>query len=247
VTIDISPGGAAKYRQIADHLRTAIEHGQYHPGDALPSEAQLIEQFGVSRPTVRQAISLLRIQGLVDVEHGRGAFVRITPRRRRVSRNRYSQARLARRESAGLTSQITYAGPESAPTDIAPLFGIPEGAPIFIRRRTIFDHSGKPVQLSTSYFLPDLAEGTKLAQPLPINDMFRYIEQLKGRKYARAQEFISTRLPTPDEVTALKIDTNVPVLRVIHAAYDDQEEPLEVVDSIFPGDQHELYDEFEIE
>lgn len=68
------------YRQIAVILRRAIEQGRYGPSQRLPSEAELIDHFGVARMTVRQAIQELRAEGLVWSEHGRGVFVRPSPR-----------------------------------------------------------------------------------------------------------------------------------------------------------------------
>jgi GntR family transcriptional regulator len=64
------------YRQIASMLRGAISSGQLEAGGRLPSEAELIEHFGVARMTVRQAVQELRAEGLVISEHGRGVFVR---------------------------------------------------------------------------------------------------------------------------------------------------------------------------
>jgi GntR family transcriptional regulator len=248
VSITSSPGGPAKYRQLADHLRAQIEAGHYRPGQALPTETQLVDQFRVSRNTVRQAVALLRSAGLVNVEHGRGAFVRNHPRRRRVSRTRYAQSRQTGRTLTDLTSQITHVGTEPAPTDIAALLGVDEGEPLFARRRILFDDTDTPVELSTSYFLPTLAQGTDLAQPHPIpGGLFQYVEQLTGRRYTRAQEYLTTRSPTPQEAQALQIESTVPVLRLLHAAYDADGQPLEVVDSVLPADRHELYDEFNLD
>ncbi|WP_189132607.1 GntR family transcriptional regulator [Wenjunlia tyrosinilytica] len=53
--------------------------GEHPPGSLLPSEAQLIERYKVSRPTVRKAVEALRTHGLIDVIHGKGSFVRGTP------------------------------------------------------------------------------------------------------------------------------------------------------------------------
>lgn len=68
------------YRQIADILRAEIASNRLGPSQRLPSEAELIEHFGVARMTVRQAIQELRTENLVFAEHGRGVFVRPSSR-----------------------------------------------------------------------------------------------------------------------------------------------------------------------
>jgi GntR family transcriptional regulator len=63
------------YQQLKQRLRTEIARGEYKPGDQLPAEPELIQQFGVSRITVRQALSDLAAEGLVVRRHGKGTFV----------------------------------------------------------------------------------------------------------------------------------------------------------------------------
>lgn len=70
--------------RIAADLRHAILSGALGPGHKLPSERQLAARFGTGRTTVREAIGLLRDEGLVVPEHGRGVFVREMPRPRRA-------------------------------------------------------------------------------------------------------------------------------------------------------------------
>lgn len=67
----------AVFRQLADLLRNQIESGELGPGESLPSELRLAEEYGISRTTVRQAIAQLRTEGLVTVERPRGTFVRV--------------------------------------------------------------------------------------------------------------------------------------------------------------------------
>jgi GntR family transcriptional repressor for pyruvate dehydrogenase complex len=57
-------------------LRGLLESGQYTPGDKLPSERVLREELGVGRSTVREALSALEALGLIELQQGRGAFVR---------------------------------------------------------------------------------------------------------------------------------------------------------------------------
>src|SRR5712671_6895877 len=64
------------YRQIADQLRSLIEHGEYKVGTRLPPERDLATQLGVSRPSVREALIALEVEGLVEVRMGSGVYVR---------------------------------------------------------------------------------------------------------------------------------------------------------------------------
>ena len=63
------------YRRVADELADAIRKGTYMPGDKLPPERELAETFGVSRPTVREAMIALEIYGVVEIRHGSGIYV----------------------------------------------------------------------------------------------------------------------------------------------------------------------------
>src|SRR6266436_9974719 len=65
-----------KYAQIVSSVQHRIQDGTYPPGALLPSETQLVREFGVSRHTVVRALEVLRSQGWIDREHGRGSFVR---------------------------------------------------------------------------------------------------------------------------------------------------------------------------
>ena len=65
-----------RYRQIAAALRGAIEAGELAADCGLPSEVDLMARFGVSRATVRQALSLLEVDGLIVTRAGKGRYVR---------------------------------------------------------------------------------------------------------------------------------------------------------------------------
>ena len=71
--------GQPAYLQIVDELRGQIRTGSLTPGTALPSIAQLGERFDVSASVVKAAISVLRTEGLVIGQQGKGVFVRQPP------------------------------------------------------------------------------------------------------------------------------------------------------------------------
>jgi DNA-binding FadR family transcriptional regulator len=78
------------YRQIAEQLRASIEAGEWQAGARLPAERDLAQQLGVSRPSVREALIALEVQGLVEVRTGSGVFV--SAQAARVSRGRGASA-----------------------------------------------------------------------------------------------------------------------------------------------------------
>jgi DNA-binding FadR family transcriptional regulator len=64
------------YRQVADQLRQLIDSGEYAVGSRLPTERELAEQFGLSRPTVREALIALEVEGRIRIRVGSGIYVR---------------------------------------------------------------------------------------------------------------------------------------------------------------------------
>jgi len=71
------------YRQIADQIAALIEKGEYEAGERLPPERDLAKQLGVSRPSVREALIALEVEGYVEVRVGSGVYV--TPERAAAS------------------------------------------------------------------------------------------------------------------------------------------------------------------
>jgi len=63
------------YRQIADQIRALIRSREFPPGTRLPPERDLARQLGVSRPSVREALIALEVEGLVEVRIGSGIYV----------------------------------------------------------------------------------------------------------------------------------------------------------------------------
>jgi DNA-binding FadR family transcriptional regulator len=64
------------YRQIAEQLRSLIASGEFSAGSRLPAERDLAKQLGVSRPSVREALIALEVEGIIDVRTGSGIYVR---------------------------------------------------------------------------------------------------------------------------------------------------------------------------
>jgi len=89
------------YRQIAEQLRTLMTQGEFTPGERLPAERDLAKQLGVSRPSVREALIALEVEGWVEVRTGAGVFVlerarRPIETRKKVPENEWGPLELIR-------------------------------------------------------------------------------------------------------------------------------------------------------
>ncbi|WP_376705558.1 FadR/GntR family transcriptional regulator [Mesorhizobium sp. ISC25] len=67
------------YRQVADQLRQLIDAGEFSVGDRLPTERDLADQLGISRPTVREALIALEVEGRIRIRVGSGIYVTDPP------------------------------------------------------------------------------------------------------------------------------------------------------------------------
>jgi GntR family transcriptional regulator len=149
----------AVYKQIADHLRAAIARGQLPEGEQLPSEARLMEHYGVARMTVRNALRILLDEGLTTAEHGRGVYVRSRPPVRRLAADRFAQrhrkegkaAFLAESERVAATPLVDMirVGEALPPAEVADRLGLPDDAPAVVRSRR-YSLNGRPVWLTRS-------------------------------------------------------------------------------------------------
>jgi DNA-binding GntR family transcriptional regulator len=232
-----------KYAQVVAEIQQRISRGDYAPGTLLPSEHQLVEEFGVSRPTIVKSLSALRQEGWIETQQGRGSFVRGRPALADAQRSRpaYDVLELPETELRG---ELVQAGVKVAPLPVLTLLGLRKGAKAFLRQR-LLSEGDEPVELASVWLPLDLAAGTDLASPELLNESLRH--HLRARKKVRfdhAVERITSRHPTGEEAALLQVAADAPVLGVTVAVYDAVKTPLQVVDLVLPGERHELHDAY---
>lgn len=229
------------YRQIAGMLRDAISSGQLTAGERLPSEAALIDHFGVARMTVRQAVQELRSEGLAVSEHGRGVFVRPAPQIRRLASDRFARRHRAsgkaaftvEAEKSGYTPKVdnitvTRQRPNSTVAERLRL--TPDDEVVVRSRRYLAD--GRPIETAISYIPAAFAQNTKIEQvDTGPGGIYARLEEA-GHTLARFTEEVGARMPTPEERRALQLATGAPVLTVVRTAYDSDGVAVEVCDTV---------------
>jgi GntR family transcriptional regulator len=245
----MAAGRGPKYHRIADALRAEIQSGKLQPGDQLPAETTLTDRFNVALPTLRQAIGVLRAEGLIESRHGIGTFVKDGRRRQRRSRNRYGRARGDKKLlSSDFEHRIIFAGRQQVPQHIAEAMNVAPGTEVVVRRRNLYDKTdGRLEEIGASYIPVEIAGGTYLEKPTVVpKALFLCVEDLSGKLYAQARDSWVSRLPTAEESDLLNLAPGMPVLHVVHTARSVDGDVLEVSESVWPADRVMLIDEYEI-
>ncbi|WP_455572579.1 GntR family transcriptional regulator [Actinokineospora sp. 24-640] len=241
---------APKYHRIADALRSDVREGVLAPGERLPAETALTERFRVSLPTIRQALAVLRAEGLIESVHGVGTFVKEQRRLQRRSRGRYGGARGHQKLlTHHLRHDIVFAGRGPVPAHIAEVMGVEPNTEVVIRRRHLLDkETGRPEELGASYLPLNIAAGTYLEKPTVVpKALFLCVEELTGRRYAHAHDQWTARMPSAEEAANLELPTGAAVLHVVHCARDTNGDVMEISESVWPADRVVVIDDYEIE
>jgi GntR family transcriptional regulator len=228
-----------QYRQIADLIRAAVDAGEYEPGQALPSEPVLADRYGVSRPTVNRAISILRNEGVIRVIRGKGSIVREIPAIQRQATSRYQQTNRGQSGGRGaFDGEIRGLGltPRSdvevsrviPPAAVAQTLDIPEGEPNVVMRKRHMYANDVPVQLAPSYIPLDIAAGTALEQQDsgPGGIVSRFADL--GYAQVRITERVKVRRATEEEQTFLRLEDDEPVIEIFHAGWTSEGRAVEV-------------------
>jgi len=226
------------YLVVADELRQQIVSGHYAPGARLPTMEELRRAYGVSEIVIRHAVSLLRLEGLVETRRGGGTVVRTRPQvRRRAMERCAADARQAAERYATDTGQAieprtsfteddaiewpdyqltTRYSEVPADEELAALFGTEPEAPL-LRRHFVFYARGEPEQISINYLLLDLVAGTPVADPAREPWPGGTFAQLAflGRPVSRVEESVSARMPTESEALTLRVAQGVPVFAIL--------------------------------
>ncbi len=232
------PQALAPYARIKQHLKDELARGRWTPGTPMPSDAELVAQFGVSRMTVTRALNELRAEGLIERVQGVGTFA---AQRARVTstlqirdlheeilsrgHSHHAEVRLARREKAD--------------DAVAAWLGVAPGAAVF---HTLIVHfeNGVALQCEDRYVNPACAPDylqTDFTQITPT----QYLLQVAP--FWQAQYTIEAMLPAAQEAKLLGIRRDEPCLVVTRRTVGTHL-PITVARLVHPGTRYLLQGEF---
>lgn len=220
-----SPTFSPLYRQIKALLVQALDAGEWRPGTAIPSEAELAIRYSVSQGTVRKAIDELAADKMLIRRQGKGTFVAThnDPREYfRFLRLVPNNGEVVPARSVPLECWHAKAGPEPAR-----MLDLPHGAPLIVVRRVLQFH-GRNVVGDEIYLPEEQFRGLDMDM-LKAHDgsLYSLFEARFGVHMIRAQERVRAVVADREGAKLLDVDEGSPLLSVERISYTYGDRPME--------------------
>ncbi|MGG3660804.1 GntR family transcriptional regulator [Bacillus gobiensis] len=222
------------YHQIEEQLKAMIDKGELQPDTLLPSEREYSETFGISRMTVRQALSNLVSQGYLYRQKGKGTFVSKQkikqPLQGLTSFTEDMKSRGRKPSSKLLRFEII-----KADEHISNQLSRPYGTSVYeIMRIRLADDI--PMALETMYIPIDLLKGLTEAD---LNaSLYEYVEKHLDSLIGHARKELEAGIANAFEASHLDISKGTPVLLMKRISFLQNGTPFEYVKSVYRGDRY---------
>ena len=217
--------------QLRAILRKRINQGFYE-GPKIPSERELIEEFKVSRTTVREAVSELVHEGLLEKKHGKGTYITFKSSQEWISSFKsYSETIESLKTQS--KSQIIYKKKATKPEYLQELLKSDQFYVIECLRFV----NKIPIIIEKKYY--PLQIGMQLAKfDLSKENAYKLLESSLGIILAEANQSISSELPTERDANYLKIPKNMRVLVTERKTYDSDRKIVEFCRTVYRSDKY---------
>jgi GntR family transcriptional regulator len=229
------------YHQLYEILRGSIQRGEWQPGDLIPAESELIEQYAVSRTTVRQVLDMLVKEGLIYRQRGRGSFVAHPTLEqglvRIVNFTEDMQQRGFRPESVVLSSALM-----AAPPDIAERLQVAPGEELAeLRRLRLADD--EPLSIEEAHLVHRACPGILGCCDFAVNSLRNVLQRQYGIRWTRARQVIRASAAPNDLAVLLSVKPRSPLLFIERVSYSQQDVPVEFLRTYYRADRYSLYNE----
>lgn len=211
------------YQQIRDALRA--EMAKLPPGARIEGEAGLAQRYGVTRVTIRHALSGLVAEGLLVRQQGRGTFVLERPAAARPLSRLTSFSEDVSHLGVEISTTMLVQEEISPPSNIRHQLALDEGAhAIHLARVRAFD--GQPVAIQHAWIPAGLCPSLAW-EPLRNGSLYQTLEQRFGIRLVRAEQRISAVTATREQASLLKVKQRSPLLHIERRTFDASGRPVE--------------------
>jgi len=226
------------YYQLSEILLNQITEGEIKPGNAIPTERELIQIYGISRITVRRAIQELEKRGYVRREQGRGTFVAPPRIQRGVARlTSFSKEITARGMKPA--SRLLALRQKPATGRVARQLRVEEGRLIwFVERLRLAD--SEPIALNLSYLRLPADVALTVSELEEEVSLWKLLEK-KGIALAEADKTIEAIAADEWQADLLQVKENAPLLLVEGIVYSGDGTPIEFSQVIGRADRYKYY------
>ena len=213
------------YQRLRDELARQIADNRWRPGEAIPTEAVLSTEYGLSVGTVRKAIDMLVGERILERQQGRGTFIRRPQFHSSLFRFFRFQTLAGERQMP--ESQVLEIEPVNAPSAVAHMLGLPAQAPVIrlLRLRVL---AAQPL-LVEEIWLPrerfQAILGIDLNREGPL--LYPIYEELCGQVVASAEETLTAESVSQAHAALLGVEPGSPVVVIERLARNYAGEPLE--------------------
>jgi GntR family transcriptional regulator len=237
----IDAGYVPHHRRIEQVLRERIT--AMEPGDRLPSDAELVAEFGVSRMTARNAMQRLAEEGLVAREPGRGSFVATPSAHRRTDRLMTFSSEMTRRGRVPTSRLLARAIRPSTRAEATALALAPGEPVVEVRRIRLADN--EPIALESAILVASCAASV-LQADLEHGSLHAAVTS-GGQSLRRGSGTVSAGAATAEDARLLDIRRGDPLLIERRVIVDDRGRRIESTESRYPADRYALDVSFEVE
>jgi GntR family transcriptional regulator len=227
--------GVPLYRRIEADLRDRIRSGALRPGGQVPTEPELMAEYGVSRATVRQALAGLLAEGALEIRRGLGTYV-AAPRFEHTIGGFYSFSREIERHGLQPGTKVLDLRTLPASDAVAEALGVPAGTEVVALRRLRLA-GPDPLVVETSHLPAARFPGLETVDFSRVR-LYDTLMNRYGCRPTRARETFEPVLLTDDEAALLDQRRGEPALSVERVAFDQDDFPIEFCRSTVRGDRY---------
>ena len=223
------------YYQLQEILRSWMQNDQLPAHTRIPSEAELGEQFDVSRTVIRQALRGLETEGLIYRVKGSGSFV-AQPKLRQQITQLGSFTEDMRTRGAEPGSRVLRQEMVPATEFVARHLAVPSSFPVFFLQRVRYADD-EPLALEAAYVVFDGCENL-VEEDFRDRSLHRTLVKGYGIRPYQAEQELEAALVRPQEADWLGIERGAPVMVIQRLTSDDDLEPFEFVKSVYRADKY---------